>query len=154
MAIKVTYKPRKKIDAEKLLNDLADEQLRHAREAVSLYEQTTETWADRGRFSADGTRYRVNIYMRGEMEGIYAGIDGGFMRQVAVTDDWISKTWPGQLRARPGRGHLLKHNGKPVLLQSPEPVIARHFTKMIGEMIKAGYLQGMKAVFERHVGAK
>lgn len=158
MAITITVKRRPKIDAQTVLKELEAEQIYHANRAVPLYEQSVHDWAQKPFFTvisiSGANRIALNIYARGEVGTIYKQIDSGFSRPVEVTENFISKTQPGILHSRPGRGGVKRGpDGKPMLLESPAPVIPRNFTKLVADLIRQEYINGMKAVWKRHFGA-
>lgn len=155
--MEVTVKRRKKIIPNDVFLALARERARWASEVVKLYELGVHDWKQQPNFlpihvDGGGNRDVVNVYAHGAVEAIYRQIDAGFDRMVEVTDNYQSKTLPGILTSRPGRGGLKRGpGGKPVLLASPMPVIPREFTAQIAARIKPEFLYAMRAAFQKAI---
>lgn len=119
-----------------------------ANDAVELYKQTVSTFDHKPNFTivesfVDGKR-RLNIYAResGNVNGkltilaMYINLDKGFMRRVAMTHDFISKSQPGVIMARQGAGGVFKRKNGPVFIP-PKPVEPRSFTHSIAEELRS-----------------
>ena len=154
MPMKVKVK-RRRVDISGIPEALAKEQLRHAKRAVLLYEQSVEGWQEAPEFDVKPLHWdglAVNIYARGQFRQRYAWIDGGFMRHVRMEPDFIPKSTPHSLAQGPGRGGVMTSRfGYPVKLDVPVQTEARQFTKEVADGIREEYFTGMSAVIRRYL---
>ena len=160
MPMKVKVK-RRRVDISGIPEALAKEQLRHAKRAVLLYEQSVEGWQEAPEFDVKPLHWdglAVNIYARGDLSLVkrYSWIDGGFERKVMMEPDFIAKSTPGTLRQGLGMGgvkHGITPEGKAalVMLRVPVQTKPRRFTKEVADGIREDYFIGMSAVIRRYL---
>ena len=79
------------------------------------------------------TRFRVNIYVRGEIRSIYLLLEKGFVRVRPIVPGYQPKTRPGVIDSFTGGG--IVGRGR---LHTPKPVAAREFTRAIAAAIRSG----------------
>ena len=154
MAITVTYTTRssKALDIHDLRRRIRAAQMRYAMAVAELYDETTATWDHTAKAypevrSKSTTASVVNIYIRGDRKEIYSLLDVGYERKFAMTKDFVPKTQPGVLRARPGKGGVARSKpkkgestGAPRILPEPRHVVARRFTETIANILRSGQI--------------
>jgi hypothetical protein len=135
---------------------------KYERKMVKDFEKTTQTWTgETPTFDS-----KISFPRVGKEMSIWAGAvnDGSFgwrkfnwinkgtsIRYAVLSDDWISKTFPGRLAATEGQGEVLIA-GRAMIEEGypPEPGLEeRDFDKQIRELHLKDFQKDMKAAVAR-----
>lgn len=129
------------LDPKRIMRLAAEGVAQYAHVIEDMYLDTVATWdSETGDKLAypllveeSARKYRVNIYVRGEIRRAYLLLEGGFMRVKPVVPGYSPKTRPGVVDSFTGGGIIGRGR-----LKTPKPVEAREFTRAIAEKIRSG----------------
>jgi len=122
--------------------------------AVDLFKLTTQTWNDppdfEYRFRFAGGECILWVVITGTDLEIWKWIwldEGTAVRHALMSDDWQSKTVPGQLPARAGNGYVVAVN-KNIVKPGIEP---RDFAEKIAEEMERDFANDIQAAIDRGI---